>query len=221
MTAYFNIRVKDDLAVNTDNQELFTFSSYTFTEDPWDGVNAPQITDGRGGTENNCRPYSGGEWDADDQAGDGQFTATGWCNGRLHDDGADSFETTDLVDRPQHTGAWSGESPGTTGRCDGSDRGGGLAVDKVNVDGPATLPTTARRCSSNHAVGDRWRDRSAHECASDRHSGISLRVRPVRRLPRRRPVLTVRAERHVPVLRPIGRNRRCASCRSPRRLARH
>ncbi len=132
-----NVQVKQDLAVNSDNQELFAFTSHAFTATGWDGVAAPVLSTTRGDTGGSCIPHSS-NWNSDDPSGDGYVSPTGWCGNRFHDDGANSFDTADNVDWPLHTtveriyhSQWYGRGSGTVARIVGVKPG----LKKENLDG--------------------------------------------------------------------------------------
>ncbi|MEM7532784.1 MAG: SdrD B-like domain-containing protein [Chloroflexota bacterium] len=133
ITAYFQVRVKSDIAVQTDNQELMAFTSHHFHTEVWDGAGSvPAILD-----DNNCRPHTSAQWNADDQAGDGSLTASGWCNNRYQDDGTDSFDTTDTIDWHDAAG---GFNPYSASWEDSSGAlayivGARLGVSKTNLNG--------------------------------------------------------------------------------------
>ena len=98
--AYFQARVLSDLAVQTVNQELFALQSHSFGDlgpngvpdgIPFIGGTVPDVA----GLPNQCVPYSNPQWQA---TGNDLQTTTGYCNNTFEDDGANSFDTNDLVD---------------------------------------------------------------------------------------------------------------------------
>ena len=93
--AFFQVEVKADLAVQTVNQELFAVQSHSYGElDPVTEV--PDLVPYEGqAPEGDCQPYVVSQWEAN---GNNDDTATGWCNNDFVDDGANSLDTSDLVD---------------------------------------------------------------------------------------------------------------------------
>ena len=93
--AFFQVEVKADLAVQTVNQELFAVQSHSYGElDPVTEV--PDLVPYAGqAPEGDCQPYVVSQWEAN---GNNDDTATGWCNNDFVDDGANSLDTSDLVD---------------------------------------------------------------------------------------------------------------------------
>ena len=92
--AFFQATVKADLAVQTVDQELFALQSHAFGEVGADGASdfVPFIGSA---PLNSCQPYNAAQWEAN---GNARATPTGWCNNTFIDDGANSLDTSDLVD---------------------------------------------------------------------------------------------------------------------------
>ena len=91
--AFFQVEVKADLAVQTVDQELFAVQSHSYGDLGPNDV--PDLIPHAGRAPEDCQPYSVAQWEANGNIDD---TITGWCNNNFVDDGANSLDTTDLVD---------------------------------------------------------------------------------------------------------------------------
>ena len=96
--AFFQVEVKADLAVQTADQELFAVQSHSYGDLGPDDV--PDLIPHAGEAPGDCQPYSVAQWETNGNIDD---TSTGWCNNNFVDDGANSLDTTDLVDSVSYT----------------------------------------------------------------------------------------------------------------------
>ncbi len=142
--AFFNVRVKADLTDQRVNQELWTAISHSYGDrDPVTGTPDLILSPTWPAATQTCVGWSWLVWTSQ---GNDIATDTGWCNQPFADDGADSLDTTDLIDWPNTSMHDSSTSP-TTGITD--YRGASadvvrivvskLLLEKVNLAGPSAV----------------------------------------------------------------------------------
>ena len=125
---FLQARVLQDLNVNTDNQELFAFTSHTLTtNEGWDGSDNFDPFE--------CRPYNN-SWNIQDPDGSGGRADSGWCSNQFIDLGTDSFDNSDQAIYDVATIGFQGGNnvlnvSGTLVKIVGARP----AVSKVNLDG--------------------------------------------------------------------------------------
>ena len=130
-TAYFHAKVKTDLNAQTNDQELHAMASHALGE--FDALGVPDFRPYPGSaTTYDCEAFNDAQWIAN---GNDLATATGWCNGRFHDDGTSSTDTGDLVERDAASWTLSIDEVDHDSHDMVRIVGAQLGVEKTNLDG--------------------------------------------------------------------------------------